>query len=114
MQLDEYQERGKKYDSSKNVEKGMVGDAMVEKTLGIAGEAGEVADKLKKIIWWKEKRISEEDKWEIVKELGDVMWYVAAVARYLEVPLSEVCERNLGKLQSRMDRDKLFGDGDNR
>ena len=93
---------------------GEVGDAITEKILGITGEAGEVADKLKKIYWWKHKVISEDDKEAISKELGDVLWYVAAVARYLRVPLSEVAKNNLEKLQSRVDREKLFGDGDDR
>ena len=62
----------------------------------------------------KEGKISEEDKGEIVKELGDVLWYVANVARYLNVSLSEVAEGNISKLSSRKKRNKLHGEGDER
>ena len=82
--------------------------------LGLAGEAGEAADKFKKIIRDKNGEISEKDREELVKELGDTLWYVATVARYLDVRLSEVVEKNMEKLESRYVRRKLGGQGDNR
>ncbi|MCA9430302.1 MAG: nucleotide pyrophosphohydrolase, partial [Candidatus Omnitrophica bacterium] len=50
----------------------------------------------------------------IIKELGDVLWYVANLAKAYDLPLSEVAESNIDKLQSRADRGKIQGEGDNR
>ena len=82
--------------------------------LGLVGEAGETADKVKKVLRDKDGVVSEEDKKEIAKELGDVIWYVASIARYLDVPFSEVAKMNIEKLSSRKERNKLHGAGDNR
>ena len=62
----------------------------------------------------KEGVISEEDRDAVIKELGDVLWYVASIARYLGVPLSEVAKVNIGKLEDRQRRNKLHGEGDER
>ena len=113
MEFDQYQKQIEKYDLMKPEKEG-VSMGMIEKVLGLTGEAGEVADKVKKIVRDKNGVISEEDKSEIVKELGDVLWYVATVARYLEVPLSKLAEKNVDKLESREKRGKLHGAGDNR
>ena len=86
----------------------------LEKVLGLVGEAGEAADKIKKIIRDKGGYASEEDRDAIVKELGDVLWYVASIARYLDVPLSNVAEGNIAKLESRKRRNKISGEGDER
>ena len=82
--------------------------------LGINGEAGEVAEKVKKIIRDKNGVISDEDKLELAKELGDVLWYLAVFAHDLGVPLDNIAEQNLAKLQSRKARGVLGGAGDNR
>ena len=58
--------------------------------------------------------VSNEDRESVTKELGDVLWYVAAIARYLGVDLSEVAEGNINKLESRYQRNKLHGAGDER
>ena len=88
--------------------------AFVEKVLGRVGEAGETADKIKKILRDKDGVIDEHDKVEVTKELGDVLWYVASIARYLDVPLEDVAKMNLEKLESRNKRNLLHGEGDNR
>ena len=88
--------------------------AFVEKVLGLVGEAGETADKIKKVLRDKDGVVSEHDKIEIAKELGDVLWYVANIARYLDVPLETVAQLNLEKLKSRQQRKLLHGEGDNR
>lgn len=82
--------------------------------LGLTGEAGEVAEKLKKIVRDKNSVVSQEDKIEMAKELGDVLWYLAVFAHDLGVPLSQIAEENITKLKSRQARGKLQGSGDNR
>ena len=113
MGFDEYQKQIEKYDLMAP-EGDVVSMGMIEKVLGLAGEAGEVADKVKKLVRDRGGAISEDDKAEIVKELGDVLWYTATIARYLEVPFSEMAEGNVQKLESRQQRGKLNGFGDNR
>lgn len=82
--------------------------------LGLAEEAGEVAGKFAKAIRDEGGVISEERKLAIVKELGDVMWFVAELATCLEVDLDLVAEMNLQKLASRKARGVIGGSGDNR
>lgn len=82
--------------------------------LGINGEAGEVAEKLKKIIRDKNSEMSEEDKKELAKEVGDVLWYLAVFSHHLGVDLEDIAQSNLDKLQSRKARGVLSGSGDNR
>jgi len=113
MNLDKYQRQAAEFDLFES-SVDLKSPGFLEKVLGIAGEAGEVTDKVKKIIRDKGGYASEEDKVAIAKELGDVMWYVANVARYLNIPLSEIAEGNINKLSSRKKRNKLHGEGDNR
>ncbi len=82
--------------------------------LGINGEAGEVAEKIKKIIRDKNGVISPQDKLELGKELGDVLWYLAVFAHDLGLSLDKIAGENLDKLQSRKARGVLGGTGDNR
>jgi NTP pyrophosphatase (non-canonical NTP hydrolase) len=82
--------------------------------LGINGEAGEVAEKVKKIIRDKNGVMSKEDKAELAKEIGDVLWYLAVFAHDLGFPLDDIAAQNLAKLQSRKARGVLGGAGDNR
>ncbi len=92
-------------------------DEQMDKTifvLGIAGEAGEVVEKWKKIIAYKDGKISDEDRQEIKKELGDVLWYIALFADSLGLTLEEVAALNLEKLASRKARGVTKGVGDNR
>ena len=85
-------------------------DRLVENTLGLVGEAGEVAEKIKKLIR-DSNRFSNE---EIIKELGDVVFYATALANYFESSLEEVIEVNVDKLDDRQVRGVLGGSGDNR
>jgi NTP pyrophosphatase (non-canonical NTP hydrolase) len=82
--------------------------------LGLAGEGGEVANQVKKIIRDDGGKITPERKAAILKELGDVLWYVADIATELGADLSTVAFANLDKLYDRKDRGTIVGDGDNR
>lgn len=92
-------------------------DALMNKTIwvmGVAGEAGEVVEKWKKIIAYKGGKISEEDLAELAKELGDVVWYIAVLADSLGLSFGDIMQNNLEKLASRQTRGVLKGKGDNR
>lgn len=82
--------------------------------LGLTGEAGEVAEKLKKIVRDKDGQISDSDKQELVKELGDILWYIAIFADHIGSDLGQVAAINSEKLASRQQRNQLQGSGDNR
>lgn len=82
--------------------------------LGLAGEAGEVAEHAKKVIRDDGGAVSETRKAAMAKELGDVLWYVAQLASELGLELDEIAEANLEKLLSRQQRGVLQGSGDDR
>ena len=84
--------------------------AIIYPTLGIAGESGEVSEKVKK--WLRGDK--ELDKAELVKELGDIMWYITSLADDLGYSLQQVIDANVAKLKSRKARGVQKGDGDNR
>ncbi len=83
-------------------------------TLGLTGEAGEVADKVKKVIRDGHEEFTDEKRREIVKEIGDVLWYCATLSHDLGYELDEVAQMNVDKLRSRMERHHISGSGDNR
>ncbi len=82
--------------------------------LGLCGESGEVAEKIKKLIWDKKGKLDLQSKQEIVKELGDVLWYLSAIASELKINLEEVAKINITKLSNRKNKNKIHGSGDNR
>ncbi len=83
-------------------------------TLGLAGEAGEVADKVKKVIRDRGGVFDDEARQAIMLELGDVLWYVAQLSSELNFSLEEVARANLDKLESRAKRGLISGEGDQR
>jgi NTP pyrophosphatase (non-canonical NTP hydrolase) len=87
---------------------------LMAQILGLVGESGEVAEKVKKLIRDKAGAISDEDKQELYKELGDILWYVNAVAHLLGSNLDQVARQNISKVQSRYARGVTKGSGDNR
>jgi NTP pyrophosphatase (non-canonical NTP hydrolase) len=90
-------------------------DGYIYTALGLSGEAGEIANKVKKFV--RDGYTREELPYklnEVRAELGDVLWYVAAMAEVLETDLETIADTNLKKLQSRKERGKLSGDGDDR
>lgn len=80
--------------------------------MGLAGESGEVFEKLKKVIRDENSKISEEKLQLLKKELGDVLWYLAMLSTELGLDFDEVAEENIKKLASRKERDVLKGSGD--
>ena len=109
MDFNDYQKKSRKTaiypDKDKN---------FIYPVLGLVGEAGEVAEKIKKVIRDKGGKIGRHDKEEISKELGDVLWYLANLATELGLSLEEIAQSNLAKLSSRKKRNRLHGGGDNR
>lgn len=87
---------------------------LISQVFGLVGESGEVAEKFKKLIRDKKGQISSEDRQEIIKELGDILWYVNSVSSLLGSSLEEVAEKNLEKVLGRKDRGVTTGSGDNR
>ena len=83
-------------------------------TLGLTGEAGEVADKVKKVLRDNNSQFTDDKKLEIAKEIGDVLWYCATLSHDLGYTLEEIASMNYEKLHSRQERGKLHGSGDNR
>lgn len=82
--------------------------------LGLSAEAGEVANKVKKIYRDHGGALSEEARLAIAAEVGDVLWYCANLCTDLGMDLSKVAQSNLDKLNSRLARGVLGGSGDNR
>lgn len=82
--------------------------------LGLNGEAGEIADKIKKLYRDRDGKVDDEFRDDMKKELGDVLWYVARIADDFGLTLQDVADGNVQKLSSRKDRGVLHGDGDNR
>lgn len=92
-------------------------DPLMDQTiwvLGLTGEAGEVVEKWKKIIAYRDGVLTEEDKIELKKELGDVLWYIALFAESLGLTMDGIAKLNLEKLASRKARGTQRGAGDNR
>ena len=111
MNFDDYQKR-----ALTTVHQSKV-DPLMQQTiwaLGIAGEAGEIIEKWKKIIAYKDGKIIDEDLAELAKELGDIIWYVAVMANSLGLSLNDIVQANLKKLSDRQKRDVIKGSGDNR
>lgn len=83
-------------------------------TLGLTGEAGEVAEKVKKLIRDQDSQVTEEFKDGVKKELGDVLWYLSTLSHTLGFTLEEVAALNLEKLAGRKARGVIQGSGDHR
>jgi NTP pyrophosphatase (non-canonical NTP hydrolase) len=85
--------------------------------LGLAGETGEIVNKIKKVLRkdvTDYKSMYSEFRKELAKEIGDALWYMAALCREIDCSMSEIALNNLDKLQDRKNRGVLRGSGDNR
>ena len=109
MNLNEYQKKSRLTALYPNV-----GNNPIYPTLGLAGEAGEVAEKVKKVIRDKNGVFDKSAKEAIKLELGDVLWYVSQLSTELGFELQHVAEENIKKLESRSNRGFISGSGDNR
>lgn len=109
MTFDEYQTESRKTALYPNA-----GNNYIYPTLGLAGEAGEIPNKVKKIQRDDDGVVTDQRRADIAKEMGDVLWYLANLATELDLKLEDVASNNLEKLFSRMDRGAIVGDGDNR
>jgi NTP pyrophosphatase (non-canonical NTP hydrolase) len=90
------------------------GDNLLYPTLGLCGEAGEVAEKVKKMIRDDDGVLSDERREALSKELGDVLWYVAQVSTEAGLDLDAIAAANIEKLLARQRRNVLSGSGDDR
>lgn len=109
MQANDYQQNALKTAIYPNQ-----GQNFVYPCLGLVGEAGEVAEKAKKIIRDGDGILTDPKREEMAKELSDVCWYVAVLAYELDYSLDEIFQINLDKLASRAERGVISGSGDNR
>lgn len=109
MNLDEYQ-RSALLTAAPRDKK----NELLHLVLGLVGESGEVAEKFKKWVRDLDSEESRIDRADIAKELGDVLWYLAVLADYLDLSLDDIATANLTKLASRQGRGVLGGSGDNR
>ena len=109
MTLNEYQNEAKKTAIYPNQ-----GKNIVYPTLGLAGEAGEVADKVGKIIRDKDYELDDETRVMLAKEVGDVLWFVSQLSWELGYTLEEIADMNIKKLRARKERGVISGSGDER
>ncbi|HEU4677318.1 MAG TPA: nucleoside triphosphate pyrophosphohydrolase family protein [Candidatus Paceibacterota bacterium] len=113
MELSDYQKRSRVTAIYPNA-----GANFVYPTLGLAGETGEVVEKVKKLMRnegiERADAVSPEWRVELAKEMGDVLWYLAQLATEFDLDLDDIAEGNLEKLLSRKERGVLHSEGDNR
>ena len=114
MTFNEYQKQAITTDTSIGGMSGLTDPMFLDKAFGLVGEAGEFAEKLKKIYREKGGKFDDFDKQELVKELGDVLWYLSAVLYYFDVSFDDLAASNLEKVLSRKARGVTMGSGDNR
>lgn len=109
MNLEEYQRKAHETSVAP-----IIGESFVYPALGLAGEAGEIANKVKKIFRDDGGIVTSEKREELKKEIGDVLWYTAEIATQLRLSLGEIGAQNIERLRSRKDRGVIQGSGDNR
>jgi len=90
------------------------GNKIIYPALGLANEAGEVLGKIKKVLRDKEGNFDEESRKQISDEIGDVLWYMAALSNDIDIDLEIIAINNLSKLEDRQKRGVIQGSGDNR
>lgn len=114
MTIQDYSDQAASTDIFDDSQTAVDNHSFLEKAFGLSGEAGEFSEKLKKILRDKDGQATDQDKVEMAKELGDVLWYVNILSVRLGFSLEEVAQMNLDKVLSRQERGVLHGSGDNR
>jgi len=109
MNFKEYQELSRKTAIYPNLDKNFI-----YPTLGLAGETGEVVENIKKVIRDKNNSVDKGTRENLEKELGDVLWYLAQLATELNISLDKIASKNIKKLKSRLERNVIHGEADNR
>lgn len=109
MDLNQYQQLALRTAASKDKK-----NELFHLLLGLCGESGEIAEKVKKLVRDQDSDFSKLDVDDITKELGDVLWYVAVLADFFDISLGEIGQKNIDKLADRQKRNKLSGSGDRR
>ncbi|VXB38073.1 nucleoside triphosphate pyrophosphohydrolase family protein [Nocardioides sp. AX2bis] len=89
-------------------------DEFMHLVLGLVGEAGEVAEKVKKLVRDHGSDLDRLDRDDMAAELGDVLWYTAVLASFLGLSLDDIAQGNVTKLADRQRRAALGGSGDHR
>jgi NTP pyrophosphatase (non-canonical NTP hydrolase) len=107
MTFDEYQKRALTTARDKDNE-------LFHRVLGLVGEAGEVAEIIKKLVRDHNGDLAKLDRDDMQKELGDILWYIATLADYLDMSMEEIASKNIAKLADRQTRGVLRGKGNNR
>lgn len=108
MQLNDYQQQALKTARPKTAN-----DELMHLLLGLVGESGEIAEKVKKVIRDQNSDFSKLNEL-FEKELGDVLWHIAVLANYFDIPLEKIAQQNIDKLADRQKRGVIGGSGDNR
>lgn len=111
MQLNEYAEKIEVLAKYPGASQGTV-PAVCYTALGLAGEAGEVANQIKKVLRDDDGAISEDRREKLVAELGDVAWYFIRLCAELGIDPNRVLQENVDKLYGRLERGTIKGDGD--
>jgi NTP pyrophosphatase (non-canonical NTP hydrolase) len=109
MDFSEYQSLSRRTATYPNA-----GEDLTYPALGLCGEAGEVAEKVKKTLRDDGGVLSDERREALSRELGDVLWYLSQLATEADLDLETIAEENLDKLLSRQERGVLRGSGDDR
>jgi len=109
MECDEYQRAALRTARDRDAP-----DEFMHLVLGLVGEAGEIAEKVKKLVRDHNSDLTQLDRDDMAAELGDVLWYAAVLASFLGLSLDDVARRNIDKLADRQRRGLLGGSGDNR
>lgn len=108
MTLDEYQQLALR--TARKDKK----DEIFHLVLGMVGESGEIAEKLKKLVRDHNSDLAKLDRNDIKKEIGDVLWYLAVLSDFLGLSFDEIAQTNIDKLADRKQRNVIQGSGDNR
>lgn len=113
MDMNEYQRRASKTAIYQKSAQTMLG-RLCYVALGLAGEAGEFANKIKKLIRDGQGQLVDSETEPLAAELGDALWYISQCAAEIGWPLEKIAKLNLDRLASRAERGRIGGSGDNR